>query len=402
MAIAALYLLVQLLVFPSQVVLAAACTIDSPTTVTSDGKLSECQKQLLRQNIRYFDVARDAECDAAAADTTSSGGSANIDQVLRTLAFRESGGNPTATNSVSSASGKYQYLDGTWQARKSYYSEVSKYPRAKDAPEAVQDGVAYLEYSEKITLYNGDLFKIALSHFYPAAISDASLLDSHIGGNTVTPRQYADGFVQQYKDDVGASIKLYYSDAPNLPSVSGDPAGSTSSTGGCGNTTDTSSLGVGRGRFTDSGEVKNFANVLANSKASDAAFGDGFVGCGICAAVVSRVWRGQDIGYGINGGTDGAIGMWNQYKGTIGHADRNPKKGAILLYTSSDPAGHVVIYLGDNKVLNDGQIWNAGDLETKWHVNYQGWVDPNEVGWNSIKAPNIRTALASDLDRMCN
>lgn len=337
------------------------------------------------------------------SEPSDTGGAVDIDRLLRTLAHRESGGNPTATNSVSSASGKYQYLDGTWRARVSLYSEVSKYPRAKDAPEAVQDAVAYLEYMEKINTYNGDLFKIALSHFYPAAISDPSVLDDHIGGNTVTPRQYADGFVREYDQDVGAGIELYYADAPNLPSVSGIATTSDAGTdtadscnnNGVGGDTD---LGIGTGKFTDSGEVKNYDNVLANSKASDRVFGDNFVGCGICASVVSRVWRGQDIGYGVYAATD----LWYANKNTVGHADRNPKKGAILIYTSSAAEGHVVIYLGNNKILNDGQIANAGDIENGWHLGYLGWIDPNDVGWNSIKAADIRTALASKLSDQCN
>jgi resuscitation-promoting factor RpfA len=45
---------------------------------------------------------------------------------------RESGGNLRAQNPVSSASGKYQFLDSTWAG-------FGGYAHAKDAPEAVQD-----------------------------------------------------------------------------------------------------------------------------------------------------------------------------------------------------------------------------------------------------------------------
>jgi hypothetical protein len=51
------------------------------------------------------------------------------------ICVRESGYNITAQNPVSSASGKYQILDSTWQG-------YGGYARAADAPEAVQDAKA--------------------------------------------------------------------------------------------------------------------------------------------------------------------------------------------------------------------------------------------------------------------
>ena len=148
-------------------------------------------------------------------------------------------------------------------------------------------------------------------------------------------------------------------------------------------------LGVGKGAFTDSGEVKDWANVLHNAKESSRVYGDSLVGDGICAAIVSRVWRGQNIGYGL----EQAIDLWNIEKDRVGHADRSPKKGAILLYLSSNVAGHVVIYLGNNKILNDGFIVDADLVETGWGAEYQGWIDPNDVGWTSIKTNDIRAAV---------
>lgn len=318
-----------------------------------------------------------------------------IDRILKTLAFRESSGNPKAENPGSSASGKYQYLDGTWKNVSAEYQEARKYARAKDAPEPIQDAVAYIEYSKKVKTYNGDLFKIALSHFYPAAISDPSKLDSQIGTNTITPRQYADRFVRDYNDNIGAKIALYYQDAPNLPAPTGIRDAGVDT--GCNAETSDPGLGVGKGSFTDSGTVKDFNNVLANARASDKVFGNDFVGCGLCASVVSRVWRGKDIGYGFVS----AIDMWRVHGSRVGHADRKPKQGAILLYESSSVHGHVVIYLGNNKVLNDGQIQNAS-FESDWGLKYKGWIDPNAVGWTSVKAGDIKTALASKLSGRCN
>lgn len=157
--------------------------------------------------------------------------------------------------------------------------------------------------------------------------------------------------------------------------------------------TDVSSdLGVGKGSFTDSGEVKDWANVLHNAQESNRVYSDSLVGDGICAAIVSRVWRGQNIGYGYPP-VGYAIDLWYAEKTKHGHTDRSPKKGAILLYETGKRAGHVVIYLGDNKILNDGFIVDADFVESDWGAEYVGWVDPNDLGWTSIKAGDIKSAV---------
>ncbi len=159
-------------------------------------------------------------------------------------------------------------------------------------------------------------------------------------------------------------------------------------------TNDTRSIGVGEGNFTDNGEVAGWATVRKNSLAVDRIFGSALEGDGWCASIVSRTWRGQDIGYGVNY----ARTLWyvNQDNG-IGHADRSPKKGAILIYDSNNqPAGHVVIYLGDNKVLNDGKVRDASYLEEGgWGLLYLGWIDPNDLGWTTKEATDtyIRTVM---------
>lgn len=61
---------------------------------------------------------------------------------LRCVMKRESGGNPKAQNRYSSASGLFQFIDGTWRA----YSRESRigtaYSRAKYAPASVQWALA--------------------------------------------------------------------------------------------------------------------------------------------------------------------------------------------------------------------------------------------------------------------
>lgn len=59
---------------------------------------------------------------------------------LADVARMESGGNPRAQNPNSTASGKYQYLDSTWNG-------YGGYQRASDAPESVQDRRAQADWN---------------------------------------------------------------------------------------------------------------------------------------------------------------------------------------------------------------------------------------------------------------
>lgn len=152
--------------------------------------------------------------DKICEGSASEGG--DVDKFLKALAHQESGGNPKAQNPVSSASGKFQYITDTWQSRYTMYPPAKDYANAKDAPENIQDAVAYIEYSKKFQDYGNSLFNLAVSHFYPAALSDKSLLDATIGGNTITPREYGESVVKKIEEGVGKDIELTYNDAPEF------------------------------------------------------------------------------------------------------------------------------------------------------------------------------------------
>lgn len=67
--------------------------------------------------------------------------------VLEAIKVCESGGDYTAQNPTSTASGAYQFLDSTWQSM----DAAAGYSRAADAPESVQDAAAIELYTEQGT-----------------------------------------------------------------------------------------------------------------------------------------------------------------------------------------------------------------------------------------------------------
>lgn len=171
--------------------------------------LSPEQRQLLNNDVLYFDPQD-------AGSPCISGG--DLDRFLQALSALETGGtgDPTAKNPKSSAAGKYQYLTSTWKARFDLYPPASDYPTADRAPEEVQDAVAYIEYAQKWEEFNGDILKLAVSHFHPASVDNPDHWDRIIPPNKITVRQYAEGVAQRINEGLGNHIPLRYSEAPEF------------------------------------------------------------------------------------------------------------------------------------------------------------------------------------------
>ncbi len=146
-----------------------------------------------------------------------------VERFLQVIAYNESRGDPLADARGSTATGKYQYIYSTWNGdpgqengAKYLFPPAIEYAEARDAPEAVQDAVAYIEYSLKFRDLGGDLFSLAISHFYPKGLSHPEELDEIIGNNTVTPREYANMLIEGIQSGVGLDIPLNYRGAPDF------------------------------------------------------------------------------------------------------------------------------------------------------------------------------------------
>jgi hypothetical protein len=154
--------------------------------------------------------------------------------VLATIRTLESGGDYHARSPGSTASGAYQFLDTTWNG-------YGGYPRAADAPPAVQDAKA-AEAAQAILDRNaGDVTAVPvawyLGHVPPAGSPEWDTIPVPRAGNRLTPRQYQAKWMSTYRQLLGATddgdsststpSDSTATDAPNCTFGDYTPAGPT-------------------------------------------------------------------------------------------------------------------------------------------------------------------------------
>jgi hypothetical protein len=333
-------------------------------------------------DINYYDPRGNNVCGG-----TQSGGD-TLTRFLQALAKQENGGKVTG-DSGTGARGKYQYIDSTWKSHAAlYYPPASKYANANLAPEEYQDAVAYIEYSVKFKDFKGDLFKLAISHFYPAANSNPSLLDQYPPGNVVTPRMYAQQFIQKVNSGDGKEIPIKASQAPQfaelLAKAGGEGGGGASGGQVC------SANGVVAGDIIKTGlglawptkghgKDKNDATPAYQTAmpkynpAAAATSNDPWSDCGVFVATV--ITAAADPNY--------------QKRGTssqISYMQAHPEKYEFFTsgdYTGSTEKlmpgdilinhGHTMLFTGPYKG-GDGKLYNVADASWHGHVpQAQNW-----------------------------
>jgi hypothetical protein len=117
---------------------------------------------------------------------------AELGSILATIRTLESGGDYTAESSSSTASGAYQFVDGTWGG-------YGGYARAKDAPPHVQDAAAIELATRILNANNGDVSTVPVA-WYLGHVPVGPEWDTvpPIGGNTLTPREYQARWLEVY------------------------------------------------------------------------------------------------------------------------------------------------------------------------------------------------------------
>lgn len=175
------------------------------------------------------------------ASPGSSPTSGDVGQILSTIKQRESSGNYRAEASTSTASGAYQFTDGTWRSV-SAAAGYSGYSHAADAPPAVQDAVAGWYVKDILNRSNGDINAVP-NEWYTGNIYGNMTQKQLAANNGLTSAQYRANWFRSYNNLTGGSptSALAYADtgtsnysgSSNTPSSSGG-SGSTGGGGGGG------------------------------------------------------------------------------------------------------------------------------------------------------------------------
>jgi hypothetical protein len=147
------------------------------------------------------------------ASCSPTGAQADVDAIAATIRTRESGGDYQAHTDGSTASGAYQFTDGTW-------ANYGGYPHAWQAPPDVQDAAA-AEHINSILTANDDQISAVPVVWYigylPAPNDPAwDAVPNPEAGNRLTPRQYQDDWLATYTDITDA-------DADSAPAPDDQP-----------------------------------------------------------------------------------------------------------------------------------------------------------------------------------
>jgi hypothetical protein len=136
---------------------------------------------------------------------------ADIEKILAALRTNESGGNygENSAKKGSTASGAYQFLDGTWKERAAKAGVGTEYPRAYLAPPEIQDAVAAKWVQDILAMpgVNGDVSKVPLVWFTGNPEGNIDAYAQSV--NAVTPSQVQAKFMQTY--DGGKFAQSSYS-----------------------------------------------------------------------------------------------------------------------------------------------------------------------------------------------
>jgi hypothetical protein len=194
----------------------------------------------------------------------------------------------------------------------------------------------------------------------------------------------------QARGDAAEAILALYGSGSLPDSGNATPSTTSTTSDTCGST----EIGTGSGKFTTDSSVTypGVDQMLARAKElsnnNSALFHqvcDGPDRCyHRCDHLVAGAWGHSGSGY------DTAMTHWAAMQSS-GHAhpgDRNPPVGALLFYDSGEAAGHVALYLGNNRVLSNdvngnggAYIVDASAIETgPWRLGYLGWSDPVFAG----------------------
>jgi hypothetical protein len=127
----------------------------------------------------------------ASAMTTnaSDSGNSTVERILATIRQKESGGNYQARARGSSASGAYQFIDGTWRSLTRQFNIGTEFQNAGSAPPQVQDAVARAYVQDILNRNGNDVSKVPLV-WYTGNAQGRMSASAVAHNNGLTPEAY--------------------------------------------------------------------------------------------------------------------------------------------------------------------------------------------------------------------
>lgn len=132
-------------------------------------------------------------------DATQVGANGDVEKILSTIRMRESGGDYNIQSKSSSASGAYQFVDGTWRSLTKKFNVGTEYSRAYMAPPEVQDEVARRYANDILRRSGGDVSKVPLE-WYTGNINGVMSAKALAANNGLTPQEYQKRWMENYND----------------------------------------------------------------------------------------------------------------------------------------------------------------------------------------------------------
>lgn len=125
-----------------------------------------------------------------------------VQAMMSAFGEHESGMNYKSRSGSSSASGAYQYTDGTWNNYKGYR-------HAWQAPKSVQDERMRHDVIARYNAYGGDWRKVIVGHFYPAWVNHPEKWDqipTGPGSDNPTVNQYIASVLPKFQKYSGVNV----------------------------------------------------------------------------------------------------------------------------------------------------------------------------------------------------
>ena len=137
-----------------------------------------------------------------------------IDVILATIRSLESGGDYTAEAGGATASGAYQFVDGTWDGYGGFH-------HAADAPREVQDAKAAEMVVSILSSHDRDVSAVPvvwyIGHLPSADSAEWDTVPIPSAGNVLTPRKYQERWLRRYNELLAETPPVDDGTAPTTP-----------------------------------------------------------------------------------------------------------------------------------------------------------------------------------------